>query len=115
MLVFVLKNTKDILYLIFSSKNINISIFPFNKKGCVVSLLPEIGCTADVFIRKDEEPETYIGTKTINSNYLPTDMFVKRKFKKYKRIQFIVRDDTANPFGINCIIKSYSIGNFAKK
>ena len=87
----------------------------FNKKGCVVSLLPEIGCTADVFIRKDEEPETYIGTKTVNSNYLPTDMFVKRKFKKYKRIQFIVRDDTANPFGINCIIKSYSIGNYAKK
>ena len=42
-------------------------------------------------------------------------MFVKRKFKKYKRIQFIVRDDTANPFGINCIIKSYSIGNYAKQ
>lgn len=85
-----------------------------NKKGSVVSLLPEVGCTAEVYIKKDENDEAYIGTKEVKSGYLPTDFFTKKKFKKYKRLQFIVRDKTANPFGVNCIIKSYSVGNYAK-
>lgn len=91
------------------------------KKGCLVSLLPENGTTARVYIAKDDD----IGSKTLSpvvesdpipeGTLLPSSVYTKKKMKKYKRLQFIVEDVTASPFGIDKIIKSYTVGNYAKK
>ena len=91
------------------------------KKGCLVSLLPENGTTARVYIAKDDD----IGSKTLSpvvesdpipeGTLLPSSVYTKKKMKKYKRLQFIVEDVTASPFGVDKIIKSYTVGNYAKK
>ena len=88
------------------------------KKGTVVSLLPEKGTTARVYIKKDEQDalEPVVESEPIPDNtVLPPSVYTKKKVKKYKRLQFIVEDITAHPFGLNKIIKSYTVGNYAKK
>lgn len=88
------------------------------KKGTVVSLLPEKGTTARVYIKKDEQEalSPVVESAPIPDNVvLPPSVYTKKKVKKYKRLQFIVEDITAHPFGINKIIKSYTVGNYAKK
>ena len=88
------------------------------KKGTVVSLLPEKGTTARVYLKKDEQNDLspVVESDPIpEGTVLPPSVYTKKKVKKYKRLQFIVEDVTANPFGINQIIKSYIVGNYAKK
>ena len=87
------------------------------KKGNLVSLLPEEGSTAEVYLKRDEEqPFMYGNSPAVDAETeLPVSYYVKKKLKKYKRLQFIIKDTTANPFGVNKIIKSYVLGNYAKK
>lgn len=87
------------------------------KKGVVLSLLPEEGTTAKVYVKKDENDEVLVteSSPVAPNTKLPSSVYMKKKVKKYKMLQFIVEDDTPNPFGINKIIKSYTIGNYAKK
>ena len=92
------------------------------KKGTVVSLLPEKGTTARVYINKDDAIGKDEGIAPIvesepipEGTVLPPSVYPKKKFKKYKRLQFIIEDVTAAPFGINKIVKSYTVGNYAKK
>ena len=89
-----------------------------SKKGTLVSLLPEKGTTARVYIKKDEQDvlEPVVESDPIpDKTVLPPSVYTKKKVKKYKRLQFIVEDITANPFGVDKIIKSYIVGNYAKK
>ena len=87
------------------------------KKGNVVSLLPEEGSSANVYLKRDEDDMMLI-TESLPIDagvVLPPSVYVKKKVKKYKRLQFVVEDVTDKPFGINKIIKSYTIGNYAKR
>lgn len=87
------------------------------KKGTLVSLLPEEGTTARVYLKKDEgDPMLITETPPLDDDLtLPSSVYVRKKVKKYKRLQFIVEDDTGNPFGIDRIVKSYTVGSYAKK
>lgn len=92
------------------------------KKGTVVSLLPENGTTARVYINKDDAIGKDDGIEPVvesdpipEGTVLPPSVYPRKKVKKYKRLQFIIEDVTAHPFGLNKIIKSYTVGNYAKK
>lgn len=92
------------------------------KKGTVISLLPEEGTTARVYINKDDAIGKEEGISPIvesdpipEGTVLPPSVYPRKKAKKYKRLQFIVEDVTASPFGLNKIVKSYTVGNYAKK
>lgn len=91
------------------------------KKGCLVSLLPEEGTTADIIIKKDEGnaetkgKEIKISADALPKRTLPSSIYTKKKVKKYKRLQFVIEDNTAHPFGVDKIIKSYTLGSYAKK
>lgn len=90
------------------------------KKGCVVSLLPEDGTTATVTIVRDEGGyKNEFLMKTYDpldpEKKLPTSLYTRKKVKKYKRLQFVIEDNTAHPFGVDKIIKSYTLGSYAKK
>jgi len=92
------------------------------KKGTVVSLLPEKGTTARVYINKDDAIGKDDGIMPVvesdpipEGTVLPPSVYPRKKVKKYKRLQFIIEDATASPFGVNKIVKSYTVGNYAKK
>lgn len=85
------------------------------KKGCVVSLLPEGNTGVKVFLKADENDPAYIGMAATEGGSLPYDYFIKKKVKKYKRLQIICENNYINEgFGIDQIIKSYTIGNYSK-
>ena len=86
------------------------------KKGNLVSLLPEEGTKATVYLKKDEEEMLRITKSQPLAAWkvLPSSVYIKKKIKKYTRLQFIVEDNSDSPFGINMIVKSYTIGNYAK-
>ena len=83
------------------------------KKGNIVSLLPCGDTSADVYIKADNENPVLIGTVS-GSGDLPTEMYINKKFKKYKRLQFIVKNELDQGFGIDSIIKNYTVGNYSK-
>ncbi len=86
-----------------------------------------------VYIKSDDSGEIYIGEKIVDTAYIfdgvidfsdlyfniPTehaDMFFRKKRKKYKRIQIILRNDSLNePFGVLEIVKTYTVQRFAKR
>jgi hypothetical protein len=87
------------------------------KKGNVISLLPEEGTSANVYLKRDEDDMMLIteNPPIEKGITLPPSVYVKKKVKKYKRLQFFVEDVTDKPFGLNKIVKSYVVGNYAKK
>lgn len=90
------------------------------KKGTKVSLLPDSSTGVKVYIKKDNNAEQYIGTATVkgstNEITAPTDFFLRKKAKKYKRLQIITENNGFDEnFGVDEIIKCYTIGNYAKK
>ena len=68
-----------------------------------------------VFVKKDDKDEVEIERTFSLSSSIPSEMFLRKKFKKYKRLQFIVRNDAPEAFGVDSIIKNYTVGNYAKK
>lgn len=89
------------------------------KKGNLVSILPEESeeeqTHTKVYVIKDDKPEVEIERSFGVNSTIPSEMFLKKKFKKYKRLQFIIKNEEAEPFGVDSIIKNYTIGNYAKK
>lgn len=67
-----------------------------------------------VYVKKDENDPVEIQRKFGLSSKIPSEMILKKKFKKYKRLQFIVRNEEPEPFGVDEIIKSYTVGNYSK-
>lgn len=101
-----------------------------NKKGNLVTLLPLAKSSADVTIIKDGAKafslekfyvDVFSWAKVLfdpfsfRSDISARDDFIKKKVKKYKRLQIIVSNDGMfEPFGILGITKTYSVGNFSK-
>ena len=102
------------------------------KKGCSVTIKPFYRSSVDVYVVKDGNGEQFVrrGTMdifpgfddvdferfTFNTNSTPQDIYLKKKVKKYKRLQIVVRnEEKGEGFGIFQITKTYSVGNYAKK
>ena len=101
-----------------------------NKKGNVVTMLPQTKTSVEVTLVKDgiqyKSLDTYYANifdwGNINfavfpftSNITARDDFVRKKVKKYKRLQIILKNEGMfEPFGILGIVKTYYFGNFAK-
>ena len=86
-----------------------------NKKGFVVSLLPGSSSGVTVYLKPDEKEAVKYGTTDANGNLLPYDYFVRKKVKKYKRLQIICENNGLDQsFGVDQIIKTYTMGNYSK-
>ena len=85
------------------------------KKGCVVSLLPMPTTGTTVSLKSDEKSPVKIGEIEFTGGTLPHEFYIKKKLKKYKRLQIICEnDDPDSGFGLDQIIKSYTMGNYSK-
>lgn len=101
------------------------------KKGTTVTIKPYLRSSAKIYYSKDGEAENFIRSHlmdildfndidferfTFNTNDSPQDVYLKKKVKKYKRLQIIIKNDgLSEGFGIFQIAKTYTIGNYAKK
>lgn len=89
-----------------------------SKKGTMVTLSPPMQTSCQITIIKDEHDRYFIGrfngaTFSLSDGVL--DAFTKKKIKKYKRLQFVVENNENEPFGIISVVKSFTIGNYAKR
>lgn len=101
------------------------------KKGCAVTIKPFYRSSAEISVVVDGNPEELIKSHTMdifdwddidferftfNTNFSPQDIFIKKKIKKYKRLQIIIKNNgLSEGFGIFQIVKTYTVGNYAKK
>ena len=101
------------------------------KKGCLVTIKPYARSSGTIYVCKDGNARQFLrsGTMdildwddvdfdrfTFNTNDSPQDIFFKKKVKKYKRLQIIVENDALNEgFGVLQIVKTFTVGNYAKK
>ena len=107
------------------------------KKGTVATLRPYPHTSADLYINVDDVKEIHVGKRycdvldfqdiwfswngdisrfTFVSNDAPIDCFFKKKVKKYKRLQFIVRNNELDePFMVESIFKTYTVKGYSKK
>ena len=86
------------------------------KKGCVASVMPVGETSVKLFLKKDTNEPVLVKDIDTTTEGIPSEVYVNKKVKKYKRLQFILENDVNNqPFGIDQIIKSYTIGNYSKK
>lgn len=101
-----------------------------NKKGTMVTLVPHAQSSVELTLIKDGDDFHYLGVFesdmsnferielsqfTFKSNAIASDVFTRKKVKKYKRLQFVLENNRAEPFGITNIIKTYTFGNYAKR
>jgi len=101
-----------------------------NKKGSMVTLQPFYRSGCSITLVKDGDVRQDLGFHevsrtsfanidftrfTFQGNQVGGDIFTKKKVKKYKRLQIILRNDNPEPFGITNVVKSYTVGNYAKK
>lgn len=85
------------------------------KKGCVISLLPSSDSGVKIYIKPDSREPYFAGETDAKDFELPYDFYSKKKIKKYKRLQFICENDVLDDsFGVDQIIKSYTMGNYSK-
>ena len=66
-------------------------------------------------IDPDYEPESGEERFIFSSNTVAYDRFTKKKIKKYKRLQIIVGNDRPEPFALTKVVKTYDVGNYAKR
>lgn len=101
------------------------------KKGCLVTIKPYSRSSGTIYVVKDGNPRQFLRSGimdildfddvdfdrfSFNTNDSPQDIFFKKKVKKYKRMQIIVENDVVNEgFGILQIVKTFTVGNYAKK
>jgi len=101
------------------------------KKGCSVTIKPYSRSSCTIYYSKDGNPDTFVRKHlmdifdwnnmdferfTFNTNESPQDVYLKKKVKKYKRLQLIIINDGKNEgFGILQIAKTFTVGNYAKK
>ena len=89
-----------------------------SKKGTVVTIQTPMQTSCLVTLIKDGADSYYIGRFDGSTFALSTaalDAFTKKKLKKYKRLQFVIENKEPEPFGILSIIKTYTLGNYAKR
>ena len=101
-----------------------------NKKGTMLTVAPYAKSSVELTLIKDGNDVQHLGIYETNllsferidltkfsfkSNAVVSDVFPKKKIKKYKRLQFVLENKRAEPFGITNIVKTYTIGNYAKR
>lgn len=85
------------------------------KKGCLVTIQPMESTGVDVYVKADDKDEVQIGSVSVSDVIVPQEFYLNKKVKKYKRLQIIVRNSALNQgFGIQEIVKVYTIGNYSK-
>ena len=102
------------------------------KKGCTCTIKPFLRSSAKIGVIVDGDPEQLILLQnhtmdifdfdnidferfTFNTNWSPQDIYFKKKIKKYKRLQIIIANDgLSEGFGVFQIVKTYTVGNYAK-
>lgn len=85
------------------------------KKGTLISLLPSSDSGVSVYIKQDNKDRVFVGETDAKDYELPFDFYSKKKIKKYKRLQFICENNVLDDsFGVDQIIKSYTVGNYSK-
>lgn len=105
------------------------------KKGCSVTLKPYSRSSVMICVRTEKDAEErVIRTDTVDNNMFfdfdivdfnrinfdtndgPRDVMIKKKIKKYKRLQFVIKNDEVNEgFGIYQIAKNYIVLGLAKR
>ena len=91
------------------------------KKGSLVAMLPidsysGVGVTLIADEGETKEKIFFLGHVSANNYVLPFHKYLKKKVKKYKRLQIICDNGEYNEgLGIDQIIKSYTVGNYAKR
>lgn len=101
------------------------------KKGSLVSIIPNSETSAKLYLDVEGTNEIYIGEQradrfffsdiefdefTFNSSTTPMDIYIKKKVKKYKRLQIrIVNERIDEPLIIQNIIKTYTIKGYSKR
>jgi len=107
------------------------------KKGCSITIKPFYKSSAEIYVVRDGNGETFVRQAffvkqeamdilsffdvdferfSFITNDSPQDIYLRKKFKKYKRLQFVVRNaEKSEGFGIYQIAKTFTVGNFAKK
>ncbi len=89
------------------------------KRGSLVAVMPMSDSGVKVYLNPDGKPEdawTFVGETDIGDNVLPFNYYLRKKVKNYKRLQIICMNDSYNDgFGIDEIIKCYTLGNYAKR
>lgn len=68
-----------------------------------------------VYVKRDDKEPVEIQRHFGLNSDIPSEMYLRKKFKKYKRLQFILKNEEAEDFGVDCIIKNYTLGNYAKR
>lgn len=88
------------------------------KKGTVISIDSDVDTSCDITLCKDGTDEVYLGTWDAGKfrySDVELDAFTRKKVKKYKRLQIKVENTEAEPFGLTSVVKTYTIGNYAKR
>lgn len=89
-----------------------------SKKGTMVSIDSELDTSCDITLCKDGTDEIYLGTWDAGKfkySEVALDAFTRKKVKKYKRLQIKVENNEAEPFGLTSVVKTYTLGNYAKR
>jgi len=89
-----------------------------SKKGTMIAIDSELETSCDVTLCKDGTDELYLGTWDAGKfkySDVALDAFTRKKVKKYKRLQIKVENTEAEPFGLTSVVKTYTIGNYAKR
>lgn len=89
------------------------------KKGTMVVLYPQSSTGVNVYIKKDNAEPKYVGKAVVrgsnNEITAPSDFYLRKKAKKYKRLQIITENNGFDEtFGIDEIIKCYTVGNYSR-
>jgi hypothetical protein len=89
-----------------------------SKRGTMVTIAPPMQTSCQVTLVKDAHDQIYIGrfdgsTFALSDSVL--DGFTKKKVKKYKRLQFVLENKEPEPFGVISIVKTFTLGNHAKR
>lgn len=102
------------------------------KKGCAVTIKPFMRSSAQIFMRTEKDAVEWFAREspmdifdwedidfsrfTFNANDAPQDIMLRKRVRKYKRLQFIIKNSALNEgFGIFQITKSYKVLGHAKR
>ena len=101
-----------------------------NKKGNTIVIKPYQQTSCDVYFSVNGQTKQYYDTFRTGSqsfeyvsfkdfsfavDTIARNLFVKKKIKKYKALQLIFENNEPfEPFGIIAVVKTYTVGNFAK-